>query len=59
MQISRCDTHFGQFKEENLMQLAFFFLGRNRNFVYHTDFAADELRSHVTIYHYLTNHAMI
>ena len=27
MQISRCDTHFGQFKEENLMQLAFFFWG--------------------------------
>ena len=49
MQISRCDTHFGQFKEENLMQLAFFFLERNRNFVYHTDFAADELRSHVTL----------
>ena len=50
MQISRCDTHFGQFKEEKLMQLGyFFFLGRNRNFVYHTHLAVDNLRSHVTI----------
>ena len=25
IQIPRCDTHFGQFKEEKLMQLCFFF----------------------------------
>ena len=31
------DTHFVQFKEEKLSQF-FFFLERNRNFVYHKDF---------------------
>ena len=34
-QMPRCDTHFGQFKEEKLMQLCFFFLESNRNFVCH------------------------
>ena len=39
IQIPRCDTHFVQFKEEKLIQLGhFFFLERNRNFVYHKDF---------------------
>ena len=41
IQIPRCDTHFVQFKEEKLIQLywgIFFFLERNRNFVYHKDF---------------------
>ena len=39
IQSPRCDTHFVQFKEEKLIQLGyFFFLKRNRNFVYHKDF---------------------
>ena len=39
IQIPRCDKHFVQFKEEKLFQLGhFFFLERNRNFVYHKDF---------------------
>ena len=38
IQIPRCDTHIGKFKEEKLMKLGFFFLERNTNFVYHKDF---------------------
>ena len=39
IQIPRCDTHFVQFKEEKLIQLGhFFFLERNRNFVYQKGF---------------------
>ena len=39
IQIPRCDTHFVQLKEEKLIQLGhFFFLERNRDFVYHKDF---------------------
>ena len=32
IQISRCDTHFGQFKEEKLMQLGYFFSGEEQKF---------------------------
>ena len=38
IQIPRCNTHFGQFKEEKLMQLGFFFLEGKRKFFYHKDF---------------------
>ena len=39
IQIPRCDTRFVQFKEEKLFQFGyFFFLERNRNFVYYKDF---------------------
>ena len=39
IQIPRCDTHFVQLKDEKLIQLGhFFFLERNRDFVYHKEF---------------------
>ena len=39
IQIPRCDTRFVQFKEEKLFQFGyFFFLERNRHFVYYKDF---------------------
>ena len=38
IQIPRCDTPFGQFKEEKLMQLGYVFSGEKQNFVYHKDF---------------------
>ena len=50
IQIPRCNTHFGQFKEEKLMQLGFFFSGGKEKILLPQRFlAADELRSHVTI----------
>ena len=51
IQIPRCDTHFVQFKEEKLIQLAnFFFLGEETEISFITKIlAADGLRSHVTI----------
>ena len=49
IQIPRCDTPFGQFKEEKLMQLGVFF-GRETEISFVKKIlATDELRSHVTI----------
>ena len=49
IQIPWCDTHFVQFKEEKLIQLGLFFW-RETEISYITKiFAADGLRSHVTI----------
>ena len=50
IQIPRCDTHFGQFKEEKLMQLCFFFFWRATEISFVTNIlAAGGLGSHVTI----------
>ena len=38
IQIPRCDTPFGQFKKEKLMQLGYVFSGEKQNFVYYKDF---------------------
>ena len=50
IQIPRCDTHFGKFKEENLMHLGYFFFWREIEISFITKIlATDELHSHVTI----------
>ena len=49
IQIPRCDTPFGQFKEEKLMQLGYVFSAEKQNFVYHNDFGRRRVTYHVTI----------
>ena len=49
IQIPRCDTHFVQFKEEKLIQLGIFFWREIEISFFTKIFAADGLRSHMTI----------